>query len=76
DLPDADNSWSQPNQMRMEDLLAGVRSQVAISIYGADLAVIARLAAQTAGVWKRVTGAADVAVRGDGDVSVLRIDVT
>ncbi|MBR0559845.1 efflux RND transporter permease subunit [Neokomagataea anthophila] len=75
DLPDADYSWSQPIQMRMDDLLAGVRSQVAISIYGDDLAVIARLAAQTAGVLKHVPGAADVAVQGDGDVSFLRIDV-
>ncbi|GBR48554.1 efflux RND transporter permease subunit [Neokomagataea thailandica] len=75
DLPDADYSWSQPIQMRMDDLLAGVRSQVAISVYGDDLGQIMRLADHTAAVLKHIPGAADVAVQGDGDVSFLRIDV-
>nr|WP_294915207.1 CusA/CzcA family heavy metal efflux RND transporter [uncultured Neokomagataea sp.] len=75
DLPDADYSWSQPIQMRMDDLLAGVRSQVAISVYGDDLGQIVRLADHTAAVLNHVPGAADVAVQGDGDVSFLRVDV-
>ncbi|WP_148089243.1 efflux RND transporter permease subunit, partial [Acetobacter pasteurianus] len=40
ELPDALYSWSQPVQMRMDDLLSGVRTQIAVSIFGDDLATL------------------------------------
>ncbi|GBR67057.1 efflux RND transporter permease subunit [Gluconobacter kanchanaburiensis] len=73
--PDAAYSWSQPIQMRMDDLLAGVRTQLAISVYGDDLAELDRIAGQIVGVLKTVPGAADVALQGSGTVPFLHIDV-
>ena len=67
-------NWSQPIQMRMDDLLSGVRSQVAIGIYGPDVNTLARLAAQIADVVSKVPGAADVAPQDVGTIPYLHID--
>ncbi|GBR52350.1 cobalt/zinc/cadmium resistance heavy metal efflux pump protein CzcA [Neokomagataea thailandica NBRC 106555] len=75
ELPDAEYSFSQPIQMRMDDLLSGVRTQLAVFIYGEDLDRLGALAAKTATVLRSVSGAADVQVQGDGTVPFLRIDV-
>ncbi|MBS1053390.1 efflux RND transporter permease subunit [Gluconobacter kondonii] len=74
-LPDAAYSWSQPIQMRMDDLLAGVRTQLAISIYGDDLSELNRIAGQVVTTLQTVRGAADVALQGSGTVPFLHIDV-
>ncbi|GBR51119.1 efflux RND transporter permease subunit [Gluconobacter sphaericus] len=73
--PDAAYSWSQPIQMRMDDLLAGVRTQLAISVYGDDLAELNRIAGQVVETLHTVRGAADVALQGSGTVPFLHIDV-
>ncbi len=73
--PEAAYSWSQPIQMRMDDLLAGVRTQLAISVYGDDLAELNRIAGQVVETLRTVRGAADVALQGSGTVPFLHIDV-
>lgn len=75
ELPDALYSWSQPVQMRMDDLLSGVRTQIAVSIYGDNLETLARLGDQVAATMSGVKGAADVAPAGDGSVPLIVIDV-
>ncbi|GBQ22203.1 cobalt/zinc/cadmium resistance heavy metal efflux pump protein CzcA [Gluconacetobacter sacchari DSM 12717] len=74
-LPDARFSWSQPVEMRMDDLLSGVRTQIAVSIYGSDLAVLARLGDRVAAALSSVPGAADVAAQGDGTVPFIHVDI-
>jgi len=68
-------SWSQPIQMRMDDLQSGVRSQIAIGIYGPDIDMLMALAARTARVVDSVAGAADVAPQDVGTIPYLHIDV-
>ncbi|RUT25823.1 CusA/CzcA family heavy metal efflux RND transporter [Asaia sp. W19] len=68
-------SWSQPIQMRMDDLQSGVRSQIAIGIYGPDIDTLMALAARTARVVDGVAGAADVAPQDVGTIPYLHIDV-
>lgn len=75
ELPDALYSWSQPVQMRMDDLLSGVRTQIAVSIYGDNLETLAKLGGQVAAAMSGVKGAADVAPAGDGSVPLIVIDV-
>ncbi|WP_264785073.1 efflux RND transporter permease subunit, partial [Gluconobacter cerinus] len=68
-------SWSQPIQMRMDDMQAGVRSQIAIGIYGPDIRRLQELAQQTADIVSRINGAADVAPQDVGTIPYLHIDV-
>jgi len=59
-VPGSRYEFIQPIQMRFNELIAGVRSDVAIRIYGDDLGALAALADQVAGVTAKVPGAADV----------------
>ncbi|WP_408744416.1 efflux RND transporter permease subunit [Acetobacter cerevisiae] len=74
-LPDADYSWTQPIQMRMDDLLSGVRTQLAISIYGDDLETLSSLADETVAAVNSVRGTADVTSAGEGTVPYMHVDV-
>lgn len=68
-------SWSQPIQMRMDDMQAGVRSQIAIGIYGPDIRTLQKLAKQTADIVSSINGAADVAPQDVGTIPYLHVDV-
>ncbi|HEY1926774.1 MAG TPA: CusA/CzcA family heavy metal efflux RND transporter [Caulobacteraceae bacterium] len=61
DVPGITLSWSQPIQMRMEDMLQGIRSDAAVVIYGNDLDTLHNIAEQVASSLSTVRGAADVA---------------
>jgi heavy metal efflux system protein len=60
DVPGITQSWAQPIEMRMDDLLQGVEADLAIVIHGTDLNTLHVLAEQTARVVAAVPGAADV----------------
>jgi heavy metal efflux system protein len=61
-VPEGAFSFSQPIEMRMAELIAGVRSDIAIKVFGDDLDKIRETAEQIARVVARVPGAADVKV--------------
>lgn len=54
--------FTQPIEMRFNELIAGVRSDVAVMIYGDDFAAMDRTARQVAAILNSVDGAADVRV--------------
>ena len=54
--------FTQPIEMRFNELIAGVRSDVAVMIYGDDFAAMDRTAQQVAAVLNGIEGAADVRV--------------
>ena len=54
--------FTQPIQMRFNELIAGVRSDVAVKVYGDDFAAMSRTAEEVAAVLRRIDGAADVRV--------------
>ena len=54
--------FTQPIEMRFNELIAGVRSDVAVMIYGDDFAAMDRTARQVAIVLNGIEGAADVRV--------------
>ena len=60
-LPGNNYEFTQPIQMRMNELISGVRADVAIKVNGDDLEMLNRLAARVAGIARDVPGAADVA---------------
>jgi cobalt-zinc-cadmium resistance protein CzcA len=64
---------SQPIQLRFNELIAGVRGDIAIKIYGDDLEEMGGVAQQVAGVLKTVPGAADVKVEQTAGFPVLNV---
>jgi cobalt-zinc-cadmium resistance protein CzcA len=54
--------FTQPIEMRFNELIAGVRSDVAVKIYGDDFTVLSAQAERIASVLRDVEGAADVRV--------------
>ncbi|MDB4991458.1 MAG: heavy metal efflux pump, CzcA family [Myxococcaceae bacterium] len=60
--PGAEPSFTQPIQMRFNELLGGAVTDVAVSVYGDDLAELRRVAEALAKSFARVNGAADVRV--------------
>ncbi len=72
-VPGTVNSFSQPIELRVAELISGVRSDVALKIVGDDLATLRRTAERAAAVLQRVPGAADVKVEQVSGLPVLRI---
>ena len=61
-IPGVNLVFSQPVELRFNELLTGVREDVAIKLYGEDLDVLSEKAAKMAGIIKTVPGAGDVNV--------------
>jgi len=74
-VPGVAFTFSQPIQMRMDDLLQGVRGDVAITIYGDDLATLRGLAGQVVQAVSGVQGAADVKAEQQGGLPALTVQV-
>lgn len=60
DVPGAAANFSQPIQLRTDELLSGVRAQVVVSLYGSELDVLAEKAEQIKQIAQGVEGAVDV----------------
>lgn len=54
--------FTQPIQMRFNELIAGVRSDVAVKVYGDDFTAMSATAEQVATILRGIGGAADVRV--------------
>jgi cobalt-zinc-cadmium resistance protein CzcA len=74
-VPGVGMGFSQPIQMRMNELISGVRADVAIKLYGDDLPTLARLGARIARVLSTVQGAQDIRVDRVQGLPVLRATV-
>ena len=61
-LPGNNYEYTQPIQMRFNELIAGVRSDVAVKVYGDDLDQITATANRIAAVLRTVQGGADIKV--------------
>jgi len=74
-LPTAVVSYTQPIQMRIEELISGVRATLALKLYGEDLGELDRLAAQIKAAIAGVTGVADLALEANLGKPQVRIEV-
>jgi len=66
---------TQPIQMRFNELIAGVRGDIAVKVFGDDFAQMTRTAEQIAGILRATKGAADVKVEQTGGLPMLDIRV-
>jgi cobalt-zinc-cadmium resistance protein CzcA len=60
DFPGMDVAFTQPIEMRVSEMLTGTRGDLAIKVFGTDLAELNTLAERIAGLLKTVPGAQDV----------------
>tara|TARA_R110000737_G_scaffold2923_8_gene8953 strand:+ start:258871 stop:261966 length:3096 start_codon:yes stop_codon:yes gene_type:complete len=60
ELPGVRPIFTQPIEMRMNEMVAGVRTDVGVKIYGDDLEQLNSIAAQIQGVIESIPGSADV----------------
>ena len=72
-VPELAIGLSQPIEMRTNELVAGVKSELAIEIYGDDLDELHRLATQVAAILQRVPGAVDVRAEQSQGLPYLQI---
>jgi len=73
-LPGLGFSFSQPIELRMAELISGTRSDVAITIYGDDLAMLERLSLEVQAAVRGVRGASDL--RGEQLAGLPTLEVT
>lgn len=66
---------SQPIQLRFNELISGVRSDVAVKVFGDDMAVLETTGKEIAEVLQRVPGAAEVKVEQTGGLPMLTVDI-
>lgn len=64
---------SQPIQLRFNELISGVRSDLGVKIFGDDLEVLAQVAGQVQSVLQTVQGAADVRTEQVSGLPVLTV---
>jgi cobalt-zinc-cadmium resistance protein CzcA len=75
EIPGNAYEFTQPIQMRFNELLAGVRADVAVKVFGEEFDVLLPVAEQIAAILGRVPGAADLSVEQVTGAPVLSIDV-
>jgi len=74
-LPGNSYEFSQPIQLRVNELISGVRSDVAVKVFGDDLDALNATAAQVAGVLRGVEGASEVSVEQTTGLPMLQVRV-
>ena len=74
-LPGNSYEFTQPIQMRFNELIAGVRSDVAVKVYGDRVRDMQQTAAAIARILQSVPGAADVKIEQTTGLPVLQVQV-
>jgi len=74
-IPGVALGFSQPIELRVSELISGVRSEIAIKIFGEDLEELNALAEQVAGTVSSVPGANDVKVEQVTGLPILTVGV-
>ena len=74
-LPGNNYEFSQPIQLRFNELISGVRSDVAVKVFGDDMDVLNGTAAQIAEVLNQVPGAAEVKVEQTTGLPMLTVHI-
>ena len=74
-LPGNNYEASQPIQLRFNELISGVRSDVGIKIFGDDMDTLLRTGNQIAGSLRKISGAEDIKVEQVGGLPMLTVQL-
>ncbi|MEX1311715.1 MAG: CusA/CzcA family heavy metal efflux RND transporter, partial [Candidatus Sulfomarinibacteraceae bacterium] len=73
EIPGVEFGYTQPIQMRVDELLSGVKSQIAVKVFGDDLHELASVGDRVAAVLEGVDGAVDIKVEAVEGLGYLQI---
>jgi cobalt-zinc-cadmium resistance protein CzcA len=74
-VPGNTYEFTQPIEMRMNELIAGVRSDVAVKVFGDDLGLLLAAGESIAAVLEQVRGAADVKAEQVTGLPMLEVEI-
>lgn len=74
-LPGNNYEFTQPIEMRFNELIAGVRSDVAVKVYGDDFELMQKTANDIANTLSKIPGAADVKVAQTEGLPVMEFNI-
>ena len=74
-VPNVVPGYTQPIQMRVEELISGVRATLALKLYGEDLEELDRISGQLKGVLGKVQDVADLSLEANVGKPQIRIQV-
>ena len=74
-LPGSNYELSQPIQLRFNELISGVRSDVAVKVFGDDMDVLNSTATKIAATLQTIDGASEVKVEQTTGLPVLTINI-
>ena len=72
-IPGNNYEFTQPIQLRFNELISGVRTDVAVKVYGDDIEVMLNSAEQIESILKEIPGAADVKVEQTTGLPMLTV---
>jgi len=75
DVPGVAFGFTQPIEMRVSEMLTGTRGDVAVKLFGTDLALLNQKAEEIAGVLKTIAGASDVFTNQNEGMQYLQVTV-
>ncbi len=75
EVPGNNYEYTQPIQMRFNELISGVRADVGIKVFGDDLDTLLRVATQIQTLVKAVSGAADVKTEQVSGLPVMTVSL-
>jgi cobalt-zinc-cadmium resistance protein CzcA len=68
-------SFTQPIEMRVSEMLTGTRGDVAVKLFGSDLAVLNQKADEIAAVLKQIHGSSDVVAKQNNGMKFLQLKI-
>ncbi len=74
-VPNTVPSYTQPIQMRVEELISGVRATLALKLYGEDLKQLDRISAELKEVLEGIPGVADLSLEANIGKPQIQIEV-
>ncbi len=74
-IPANNFSFTQPIELRVQELIAGVRLDIGISVYGDDLEKLKEIGNKVAAVVRQVPGAADVQAEQTGGLPYIQMRI-
>ena len=75
DMPGMRMVFTQPIEMRVNEMIAGIRSDVGVKLFGDDFATLKKKAGEIEDLIKAVPGAADVTAEQVTGLPILQIEV-